>query len=152
VEREQARRNAKFGGLVHRFNPPTAEHKRKYNRAISQTRVIGDARSGTTVFQGRQRLLVEFYDQLIASVEGYALRGQPLASPEQIRAEMDAVHKIVAVQQLFASPAMQRREAGRGSGRVRCRSSRLRAITSTCARDCRAARGVLSCRRRRELR
>jgi hypothetical protein len=94
-----------FGGLLHRFNPPTAEHKRKYNRAISQTRVIGDARSGITVFQGRQRLLVEFYDQLIASVEGYALRGQPLASPEQIRAEMDAVHKIIAAQQLFASPA-----------------------------------------------
>jgi hypothetical protein len=94
-----------FGGLLHRFNPPTAEHKRKYNRAISQTRVIGDARSGLTVFQGRQRLLIDFYDQLIASVEGYVLRGQALTSPEQIRSEMDAVHKIVAVQQLFASPS-----------------------------------------------
>jgi hypothetical protein len=100
----------KYLGLVHRFNPPTAEHKRKYNRAISQTRVIGDARSGTTVFQGRQRLLVDFYEQLIASVEGYALRGQPLTSPEQIRAEMDAVHKIVAVQQLFASPTEKQEE------------------------------------------
>jgi hypothetical protein len=94
-----------FSGLLHRFNPPTAEHKRKYNRAVSQTRVIGDARSGTTVFQGRQRLLVEFYDQLIASVDGYTLRGQPLTSAEQIRAEMDTVHKIIAVQQLFAAPS-----------------------------------------------
>ena len=49
-------------------------------------------------------MLVDFYDQLIASVEGYTLRGQPLASADQIRAEMDAAHKVIAVEQLFAAP------------------------------------------------
>jgi hypothetical protein len=93
-----------FSGLIHRFHPPTGEHKRKYNRAVSQTRVVGDPRSGTTIFNGGHRMLVDFYDQLIASVEGYMLRGQPLTSAEQIRAEMDAAHKVIAVEQLFAAP------------------------------------------------
>ncbi len=87
-----------FKGLVHRFHSPSAEHRRKLYRAVAQARLV----NGKTVFSPRQRVLLGLYDELIAGVEGYAASGQPLSSPEQIRAEMDGYHKVVAVEHLFA--------------------------------------------------
>lgn len=93
-----------FSGLVHRFTPPTAEHQRKYNRASSEARVVGGSRAGKTIYPGRQELLIAIYDQLVLAVEGYGVNGQPLEGAENIRREMDAYHKVTAVQRLFAVP------------------------------------------------
>jgi hypothetical protein len=91
-----------FDGLLHRFAQPTAEHLRRYNRAMSETRVVTTGHSSRTVHAVRQPLLMEMYDQLIQSVDGYQISGQPLGSNiMQIRSNMDAAHKVVAVQQLF---------------------------------------------------
>jgi hypothetical protein len=53
--------------------------------------------------------MIELYDELIQSVEGYGVAGRPLESPQDIRREMDAYHKSEAVAQLFnvsdSSPA-----------------------------------------------
>jgi len=97
----------KYSGLVHRFTPPTAEHERKYNRASSEARVVGGSRAGRTIYPGRQELLIAIYDQLIITVEGYSVNGKPLEDPKEIRSEMDAAHKVTAVQALFAVPEVE---------------------------------------------
>ena len=99
-----------YRGLVHRFNPPSAEIKRRYNRAMSETRVIGGSRSGKTVYVPRQQLLLGIYDELIAGVDGYSVAGQPLTSADQIRREMDAHHKVMAVKELFTEPDLDPQE------------------------------------------
>jgi len=95
---------AHYSGLVHRFNPPTAEHRRKHNRAMSEMRVVGGSRAGRTIYIPRQQILSKFYDELVISVEGFAVGGRTLADPAEIKREMDAYHKVVAVQQLFETP------------------------------------------------
>jgi hypothetical protein len=93
-----------FKGLVHRLKHPTAEHQRRFARAATESRVVGAGRTGKTVYPGQQSLLAQIYDELVASVEGYCVNGEPLTSPEAIRREMDMYHKVAAAQQLFASP------------------------------------------------
>jgi hypothetical protein len=54
---------------------------------------------------GPQPTLVELYDELIVSVEGYQVNGVELgADHDAIVAEMDAYHKVAAADVLF-SPA-----------------------------------------------
>lgn len=93
-----------YRGLIHRFRCPSAEDRRRFNRATSEARVVGGTRTGRTIYPGRQKLLAELYDQLVESVEGYGVAGQELKGAEQIRREMDAFHKVSAVQLLFVSP------------------------------------------------
>ena len=90
-----------YKGLVHRFAPPALEQKKRYLRNGSISRVVGGARKGTTIYSLRNRVMLELYDQLIQSVDGYGVAGKPLESVEQIRREMDAYHKVEAVGQLF---------------------------------------------------
>jgi hypothetical protein len=91
-----------YKGLVHRFTPPTVEQKKRYMRGGAISKVIGGTRKGsTTVYSLRNKLLLELYDQLILSVDGYGAAGKPLEGPEQIRREMDGYHKAEAVAQLF---------------------------------------------------
>lgn len=93
-----------YKGLVHRFTPPTVEQKKRYMRGGAISKVIGGARKGsTTVYSLQRKLLLELYDQLILSVEGYGVAGKPLEGPEQIRREMDGYHKAEAVAQLFST-------------------------------------------------
>lgn len=96
-----------FSGLMHRFGTPTGEHQRRYARDSSRSRVIGGSRSGKTLYVGAQSTLVALYDELIESVEGYAVNGAALTSREQIVAEMDTFHKVAAASQLFIPAAPQ---------------------------------------------
>jgi len=109
-------------GLIHRFAPPSAEHLRRYDNATTQTILergtVGGVKGGggKTIYPPRQRILIGFYDELVQSVEGYGLAGQPLASAEQVRREMDDFHKVIAVNPLFApsdldDPAAEEQEA-----------------------------------------
>lgn len=91
-----------YKGLVHWFLAPTAEDKRRYYRALSVSKVIGGTRTGTTIHPSRHRVLIELYDKLIHSVEGYSAAGKSLGTDrEGIKREMDAYHKTQAVIALF---------------------------------------------------
>ncbi len=93
-------------GLRHTFETPTVEHQRRFARQASRSTVVGGSRSGKTVWTGAQAVLVELYDELIESVEGYTMAGGlPLGTREEIAANMDLYHKFVAADALF-SPAM----------------------------------------------
>ncbi len=94
---------AEFRGLVHRFNHPSIDQLRRFNRESSRARVVGGSRSGKTIWPGRQEILAEFYDQLIASVDGYSFGGSALTDQVQtIRQQMDTQHKVAAAQALFS--------------------------------------------------
>lgn len=98
-----------YSGLTHRFKTPSAEHQRRYQRAISRSMVDGGTRTAKTVWLGAQRVLAELYDELIVSVDGYTLNGAPLNTIMAIAASMDTYHKVAAAEQLFA-PAMPKLE------------------------------------------
>jgi hypothetical protein len=102
----------KYSGLMHMFSAPNAEQKHRYSRAASESRVVGGTRNGKTLRLPRQSLLIDLYDELIVSVDGYSVNGEPLLSPDQIRREMDAQHKVAAVSEVFAdSEAVEEGEA-----------------------------------------
>jgi hypothetical protein len=98
--------------LVHHFATPSFEDERRYLRDQSRSKVIGGSRTGKTVWTGVQRALVEIYDELIQSVEGYTVNGSTLVqvngkiagATKEIPVYMDTYHKVVAAQQLFKAP------------------------------------------------
>jgi hypothetical protein len=91
--------------LVHHFATPSFEDERRYLRDQSRSKVVGGSRTGKTVWTGVQRALVEIYDGLIQSVEGYSVNGASLAgATKEIPTYMDTYHKVVAAQQLFKAP------------------------------------------------
>lgn len=90
-----------FSGLKHILATPTEAQYRRYAREASRTRILGGSRTGTTIYPGAQGVLAELYDELIVSVEGYGLGGQPLSGREQIAREMDMQHKVAAAQEIF---------------------------------------------------
>jgi hypothetical protein len=93
---------SKWTGLVHRFNPPTLVQQRKFNRACGTYRVLGNDRGNRTIFPARQALMMDFYDELIVSVdESYRAHGDMLLDRENIVREMDASHKVAAIQGLL---------------------------------------------------
>ena len=104
-----------FKGLVHRFTPITVEQKKRFMRRGAINKVVGGSRKGTTIYSMKHKLMLELYDQLIQSVEGYGIAGRPLEGVENIRREMDAYHKTEAVAQLFnvgdSQPESARAEA-----------------------------------------
>lgn len=93
----------RISGLIHRFAHPSIDQLRTFNRESSRTRVVGGSRTGKTIWPGRQDLLAKFYDQLIASVDGYSYQGTELNdNVELIREQMDTQHKVAAAQALFS--------------------------------------------------
>lgn len=94
-----------FHGLLHVFKTPSVEHQRRFAREASRSTIVGGHRRGKTVYHGAQAVLVDLYDELIVRVEGYQVNGTPLSEAESIAREMDAFHKFVAANALFA-PAM----------------------------------------------
>jgi hypothetical protein len=95
----------KYSGLRHCFNTPTEEHQARLSRDSSRSIIVGGSRRGTTRWLGIQPTLVELYDELIKSVDGYAVNGVDLGSDrEAIVGEMDTYHKVAAADLLF-SPA-----------------------------------------------
>jgi hypothetical protein len=97
-------------GLVHRFNPPTSDQLRRYNRQSSRAVIVGGAHDGRTVYHAPEPMLVKLYDELIVSVEGYSFDGGSLDRKEQIVAEMDAFHKASAAARLFAAGGEEEKE------------------------------------------
>jgi hypothetical protein len=93
-----------YRGLIHRFKPATEQQYKRYYRALSESRVVGGSRTGRTIYGNRRTILIELYDDLIAEVDGYSIGGQPLASREQIVQEMDGLHKVISIAELFAAP------------------------------------------------
>ncbi|QNI34536.1 hypothetical protein H7849_11935 [Alloacidobacterium dinghuense] len=93
----------KYHGLRHNFQTPSAEHQRRFSRDASRSVIVGGSRSGKTRWLGAQATLIELYDELIQSVDGYTVSG---AMPDRaaIVEYMDAYHKVAAADQLF-SPA-----------------------------------------------
>jgi hypothetical protein len=100
----------KFHGLRHNFKVPTAEQQRRLSRDGSRSRVIGGSRNGKTQWLGAQATLAELYDELIVSVEGYAVDAEPLT--DNIGEWMDLYHKVAAVDVLFAPAAPKVEEDG----------------------------------------
>jgi hypothetical protein len=95
----------KYHGLCHRFKTPNAEQQHRFSRDSSRSRVVGGSRKGKTLWLGPQATLVELYDELIVSVDGYQVNGADLgADRDAIVAEMDTYHKVAAADILF-SPA-----------------------------------------------
>jgi hypothetical protein len=94
-------RMVKFKGLTHRLSTPNGEQQRRYSRDASRSRIVGSGRNAKTVWMGVQPTLVQLYDELIQSVEGYAYAGAALTDRAAIIEHMDSYHKVAAAQQLF---------------------------------------------------
>jgi hypothetical protein len=96
----------KVRGLRHTFASPSVEQQRRYSRDKSRSQVIGGSRYGKTRWLGAQATLAELYDELILSVEGYAINGVPLDDDrDQIIESMDTYHKVAAAESLFVPVA-----------------------------------------------
>ena len=91
----------KFKNLCHRFRTPSSEHQRKFSRDSSRSVIVGGSRRGMTKWLGVQATLAELYDELIESVEGYTVNGEPLTGRDRIVSEMDTYHKVAAADVLF---------------------------------------------------
>lgn len=100
----------KVSGLIHRFEPPTAAHAERFSREISRSQVVGGSRTGKTIRQARHGILARLYDELVISVEGYAVSGKPLEGREQIAREMDVFHKVAAAGELFSTASDESEE------------------------------------------
>ena len=92
----------KLTGLKHLFRSPTAAQHKRYNAQASRSVVVGGSRAGRTVYPTTHAVLADLYDELIVSVEGYALDGVALTSDVNARGSMDLLHKVTAAQELFA--------------------------------------------------
>jgi hypothetical protein len=102
---EESGKMTAYSGLIHRFNSPSLDQLKRYNRENARSIVVGGSRTGKTVYPGTQSLLMKLYDELIAGVEGYAiLDDAPLRdNVAAVREQMDAYHKVAAVATLFTS-------------------------------------------------
>lgn len=100
-----------YVGLKHYFAPATAKDKQDYFRAGGASKVIGGGRNGVTIHPQRHAVLLRLYDALILEVDGYSVRSEPLKGAEAIRREMDAYHKLQAIQQIFMGGAGAGEEA-----------------------------------------
>jgi hypothetical protein len=89
--------------LVHYFRTPSIEHQRQYARSLNRSFVVGGSRSAKTVWPGGQPTLIDLYDELVTSVEGYGYSGAALTDRESIVRNMDAYHKVAAMAPLFSS-------------------------------------------------
>jgi hypothetical protein len=86
-------------GLKHVLREPTAAHQVRYSRAFSQSIVVGGSRTGQTRWLGAQKELIEMYDELIESTDGYVVNGN--WDQDGVKAAMDCYHKVAAVSALF---------------------------------------------------
>lgn len=90
-----------YSGLIHRFRHPSIEDLKKFNFESASSRV--SAETGITEYPSRQAIAMRIYDDLIESVDGYAVFGKPLEGVENIKREMDGAHKAAAALEIFSS-------------------------------------------------
>jgi hypothetical protein len=99
----------RYKDLAHTLKPPASEHRRRFARALSESRIVEHLRTerssgGRTIPSSKQPILADLYDELVISVSGYGFAGRPLEGVEQIRREMDGWHKISVMSKLFTGP------------------------------------------------
>jgi hypothetical protein len=101
--------------LVHHFKAPSVQQKGRYHAARAGVRrAVSGARRGSPVILSpveplQARTLVALYDELVLRVEGYAFNGEPLPEDRvQIKAHMDAFHKVQAARPLFSRRSERR--------------------------------------------
>lgn len=90
-----------FSGLKHVLKSPSEEQYRRYLRESSRSFIQGGSRTGKTIYRGAQLLLAKLYDELVVSVDGYSLEGEPLGGKTIIITTMDMHHKVMAAQEIF---------------------------------------------------
>jgi hypothetical protein len=87
--------------LIHRFRQPSIEDLKRYRFECARVRVAGDGKNSVTRYPSRLAISLRLYDDLIASVDGYAVNGAALEGKENIVREMDGAHKAIAALHLF---------------------------------------------------
>lgn len=113
----EARREAKFPQLAHRFRRPTQAQHIEVERLKADSYIVRGRKSGRdrTVYPSRLKRLCELYDALILGTEGYAVSGRPTVDAE-VRMLMDAQHKKVSVLALFGSEEVDVEESASENG------------------------------------
>lgn len=104
-----------FSGLLHRFAPFTEEDLHEFQQRTTRVTQVKGSREERFLQAAPEKVMLDFYDQKIHAVEGYAVGGQPLADAEQVRAWMDPFHKITALSPLvrefmIAAPSTEEAE------------------------------------------
>ena len=93
VALEAARNGVEFPSLHHRLRRPTTSQQKEYSRRTSQTAYArGTRKKAKALVASHLDYLLELYDELIESVEGYEPNDPKL---------MDPLHKRAAVEVLF---------------------------------------------------
>lgn len=97
-----------YRNLIHHFKTPTPKQRERFRQAFFETRRInGFTRRGAPIFLApvqpmTAHTLAALYDELIVSVDGYAVCGQPLGTNRlKIIHYMDTFHKVTAARPLF---------------------------------------------------
>jgi hypothetical protein len=91
-----------FYGLTHKFSAFMTEHEVRLNRAMSTTKVVGSGRNARTIYPARQVELLKLYNELIEGVDGYAYKGERITTRQVAIEQMDAWHKVAALNQLLS--------------------------------------------------
>lgn len=100
-----------FRGLLHRFEPVTAEDQHAFNRDSTKAKAVGGSRTGATIAPAWQNILIRLYNKKIRQVAGYSIGGRPFDSAQGDRfAVMDPFHKVAAIQPLFYRIAVDESE------------------------------------------
>jgi len=102
----------RYSGLKHRFAPPSMEHERQLNRAMSESVTVMGSLTRKEFMPAKHPVLMRLYDELIESVEGYSAEGRPLEGRERIIEYMDGYHKYLAAKGLFEAPEAGKAAAG----------------------------------------
>jgi hypothetical protein len=109
IVRLRSERGENYPNLVHHFKPPTPKQRIEYSRVQADSYTIKGMKSGKdkVILPSRLAAYVRFYDELILSVEGYSINGNAFDSREDAIRYMDAQHKRMAIQFLFATDDVQ---------------------------------------------
>lgn len=112
-----------YSGLVHRFEPVTAEDQHAFNRDSTKAKAIGGSRTGATLAPAWQNILIRLYNKKIRQVEGYKFGGDSAIAGisngdgtgavidiPAIVAQVDPFHKVAAIQPLFHRIAVDETE------------------------------------------
>jgi hypothetical protein len=89
-----------YFGLIHRFRPPTAEHRQRLID-VGKTAATASANPREATLPSSYAMYAALYDELVEEVDGYSIGGVALASREQIVREMEGCHKMASVREIF---------------------------------------------------
>jgi hypothetical protein len=98
--------------VVFTFSPPEASDYIKYSRASARMQVVRTKQKGVSklLVPFNAPLMIDLFDKLIASVDGYSFEGKPLMDLPDWKTKIDIYHKREAVRELFGL-SMQEEEA-----------------------------------------